>query len=54
MYYSHIFNLKMSEWVSVEGRIEEVLSNSVPTSNWYQSRALGAKRPKVEIPQVDS
>ena len=54
MYYSHIFNLNMSEWVSVEGRIEVVPSNSVPTSNWYRSGALGVKRPKVEIPQIDS
>ena len=37
MYYSHIFNLNMNEWVSVKGRIEVVLSKSVSMSNWYRS-----------------
>ena len=37
MNYSHIFNLNMNEWVPVKGRIEVVPSNSVSTSNWYQS-----------------
>ena len=37
MYYSHIFNLNMNEWVPVKGFIEVVPSNSVSTSNWYWS-----------------
>ena len=40
MYYSHILDLNMNEWVSVRGRIEVVPSNSVSTSRWYQ---LGTK-----------
>ena len=36
MYYSHIFNLNMNEWVSVKGRIEVVPSNSVSATNWYR------------------
>ena len=35
MYYSHIFNLNMDEWVLVKGCIEVVPSNSVSASNWY-------------------
>ena len=31
------FNLNMNEWVPVKGRAEVVPSNSVFTSNWYQS-----------------
>ena len=37
MYYSHIFNLNMNEWVPVKERIEVVPSNSVSTSNCYRS-----------------
>ena len=37
MYYYHIFNLNMNEWVSMKVRIEVVLSNLVSTSNWYRS-----------------
>ena len=37
MYYCHIFNLNMNEWVTVKGRIEVVPSNLVSTSNWYRS-----------------
>ena len=37
MYYSYILNLNMNEWVLVKGCIEVVPSNSVSTSNWYQS-----------------
>ena len=34
MYYSHIFNLNMNEWVSVNGRIEVVPSNSMSIGDW--------------------
>ena len=37
MYYSHILDLNMNEWVSVRGRIEVVPSNSVSTSSCYRS-----------------
>ena len=37
MYYSHILDLNMNEWVPVRGRIEVVPSNSVSTSSWYRS-----------------
>ena len=36
MYYSHILDLNMNEWISVRGRIEVVLSNSVSTSSRYR------------------
>ena len=36
MYYSHILNLNMNEWIQVKGRIEVVPSNLVSTSKWYQ------------------
>ena len=41
----------MNEWVPVKGRIEVVLSNSVPTGSWYWSgtKDIGAKLPKIEI-----
>ena len=38
MYYSHIFNLNMNEWVPMKGRIEVVPSNSVSTSIGTGSR----------------
>ena len=40
MYYFHILDLNMNEWVPVKGRIEVVPSNSVSTCSlcW-----LGAK-----------
>ena len=34
MSYFHILDLNMNEWVSVKGRIEVVLSNSVSTCSW--------------------
>ena len=37
MYYSHILDLNMNEWVPVRGRIEVMSSNSVSTSSWYWS-----------------
>ena len=36
MYYSHILNFNIDEWVPVKGRIV-VPNNSVSTSNWYRS-----------------
>ena len=35
MYYSHVFNLNMDEWVLVKGRIKVLPSNSVSIGNWY-------------------
>ena len=35
MYYSHILDLNMNEWVPLSGHIEVVPSNSVSTSSWY-------------------
>ena len=48
MYYSHILDLNMNEWVSLRGRIKVVPSNLVSTSSWYQD--LGARKLKIEIP----
>ena len=36
MFYFHILDLDMNEWVPIKGRIEVVPSNSVSTSSWYQ------------------
>ena len=35
MFYFHILDLDMNEWVPIKGRIE-VSSNSVSTGSWYQ------------------
>ena len=34
MFYFHILDLHMNEWVPIKGRIEVVLSNLVSTGSW--------------------
>ena len=33
----HILDLNMNEWVTMKGRMEVVLSNSVSMGSWYRS-----------------
>ena len=37
MYYSHILDLNMNEWIPVRGCMEVMPSNLVSMSSWYQS-----------------